>query len=302
MKLRRSRLVTAVLALTAWVGLASSGRAQPASLSVVVMLQNDAGVPAHDVARAQAEVVRLYRLIDVDVDWVSRVPQNCDRLLVVSLVPWEPAEKTLSASVLGLTYVTPEGSRNRVDVFVQRVERAGRDFTTSISTLLAVVMAHELGHTLMPNGSHSKTGLMTASLDASHFRLASVGLLHFSPESAAVIRRELIEEIGIAAMRMPRKKARLSPASWPISRGCRRTSSRFRETRCPPPPACSPSSAAELSLRRSREPRHKPNREHAVVGAWQPMKPTSRPSVLSGLSMRCARTHRGDPAICVALV
>jgi hypothetical protein len=158
------------------------------------MLQNDAGVPANVVARAEREVVRLYGLIGVEVDWVSDPRQNCDRLRVVSLVTWEPVEKTLSGSVLGWTYVTPEASRNRSEVFVRRVERAGRDFTTPVSTLMAVVMAHELGHTLMPKGSHSKTGLMAASLDASDFRLASLGLLHFSPESAAIIRRGLIED------------------------------------------------------------------------------------------------------------
>jgi hypothetical protein len=197
MRLRQSRLATALLALTAWGGVVHSGHAQPASPGVVVMLQNDADVPANLVARAQAEVVRLYGLIGVDVDWVSDPPQNRDRLRVVSLVAREPAEKTLSESVLGLTYVTSEGSLNRSDVFVRHLERAGRDFTTSFSTLLAVVMAHELGHTLMPKGSHSKNGLMAASLDASDFRLASVGMLHFSPESAAIIRRGLIENTKV---------------------------------------------------------------------------------------------------------
>jgi hypothetical protein len=200
MRLRQSKLVTAGLALTAWVGLAPSGHAQPASPSVVVMLKNDAGVPANVVARAEAEVVRLYGLIGVDVDWVSDPPQKCDRLRVVSLVAREQADNTRSESVLGLTYFTPEGS-HRSDVFVRHVERAGRDFTTLLSTLLAVVMAHELGHTLMPLGSHSKAGLMAPSLDANDFRSASVGLLHFSPESAAIIRRGLIEDTELRPMR-----------------------------------------------------------------------------------------------------
>jgi len=168
------------------------------------MLKNDAGVPANVVASAEAEVVRLYGLIGVDVDWVSDRPQNCDRLRVVSLVAGEPAENTRSESVLGLTYFTPEGSQNWSDVFVRNVEHAGRDFTTPVSTLLAVVMAHELGHTLMPKGSHSKAGLMAASWDASDFRLASAGLLHFSRESAAIIRRGLLEDTELQPMKKTR--------------------------------------------------------------------------------------------------
>ena len=203
MVLRHSRLATALVAVTVWVGLAASGDAQRASPRVVVMLQNDAGVHAHVVATAQAEVTRLYRLIGVEIDWVSRAPQNCERLRVVSLALWAPAETKQSASVLGLTYVTPERSRNRVDVFVERVERASRRFSTPVPVLLAVVMAHELGHTLTPTGSHSRTGLMAATLDENQFRLAAVGQLHFSPESATVIRWWLTEELGAAAMRKP---------------------------------------------------------------------------------------------------
>jgi hypothetical protein len=69
------------------------------------------------------------------------------------------------------------------------VERASQAFTASLDKVLAVAIAHELGHMLLPSGKHSKFGLMRAPWDANHFRSASAGLLTFSDDSARRIRQ-----------------------------------------------------------------------------------------------------------------
>ena len=168
------------------------------------MLQNEAGLRADLVARAAAEVVRLYSLIGVDIEWVTSVPENGGRLRSVCLVTRDSGEDSSGSShVLGVTYTRPGEPGKRAHVFVQRAQRASLQFSVPICDVLAVVIAHELGHMLMPDGSHSKTGLMSAELGADHFRLASAGLLHFSPETATVIRRGLREEIGAPNIRIP---------------------------------------------------------------------------------------------------
>jgi hypothetical protein len=162
---------------------------------VLVMLQNDAGVPAGLAAAAQAEVARLYGLIEVEVSWVTKVPEPGRRLLVVSLVTWEPGG-TLPASVLGLTHGTHESRGTRAYVFWRRVERASSEFTAALHSVLAVAIAHELGHMLLPDGSHAKRGIMSEPWNNDHFRSASAGLLHFSRDSGELIRRRL-EERGV---------------------------------------------------------------------------------------------------------
>lgn len=194
MRIRRSTGVTACLVLAAWARLAAHPSAQPACPSVMVMLQNEAGLRANLVAKAAAEVSRLFSLIGVDIEWVTSLTENVVRLRSVRLVTWEPDEDSVSPHVLGVTYTRPGEAGKRAHVFVHRVERASLQFNVPICDVLAVVIAHELGHTLMPTGSHSKNGLMAAEWQADHFRLASAGLLRFSPETAAVIRRGLIEE------------------------------------------------------------------------------------------------------------
>ena len=202
MRIRRSTRVAACLVLGAWAALVAHPTAQPACPSLKVLLQNEAGLRADLVAKAAAEVVRLYRLIGVDIEWVTPLPENNDRLRSVCLVTREPKD-SVSPHVLGVTYKRPGEAGKRAHVFVHRGQRASLQFTVPICEVLAVVIAHELGHMIMPNGSHSKDGLMSAEWDGYQFRLASAGLLHFSPETAAVIRRALMEEIGAAGIRIP---------------------------------------------------------------------------------------------------
>jgi hypothetical protein len=185
------------LSVSACMGLSANAGAQPANPPVLVLLQNDAGVPPAIVASAQAEVVRLYGLIGVEITWVTRVPEYGTRLRIVCLVAWEPADRP--ESVLGLTNTGPGGRGILAYVFWRRVERASQTFTAAQHTLLAVVIAHELGHMLLPNQSHAKHGLMEDPWNSGHFRSASAGLLHFADESGVLIRRGLIAEGTLAA-------------------------------------------------------------------------------------------------------
>jgi hypothetical protein len=172
------------------VGLACASHAQPVRPTLLVMLQNDANVESDLAAKAQSEVARLFELIDVELMWVTEVPAAGTRLRVVSVTTWEPPDR-IPASVLGYTQVAPGKRGTRAYVFWSRVERASSNFTASLDKVLAVAIAHEIGHMLLPDGKHARSGLMAAPWDPSHFRSASAGLLLFSVASAELIRREL---------------------------------------------------------------------------------------------------------------
>jgi hypothetical protein len=168
--------------------------AQPVRPTVLVMLQNDANVPSELVERARGEVTRLFGLIDIDIVWTTDVPEPGTRLRVVSITTWEPSDQKVQPSVLGYTHGAPGKRGVRGYVFWRRVERASLTFTARLDYLLAVAIAHELGHMLLPDGKHAKTGLMRAPWDTNHFRSASAGLLEFSPDSRILIRREVEKE------------------------------------------------------------------------------------------------------------
>jgi hypothetical protein len=182
------------LSVSAWVGLPANVGAQSVRPSVVVLLQNDAGVPAAIVAKAQEEVARLYRLIGVEVTWVTKVPQPARGLRILCLVAWEPSDRLVPESVLGVNNADQSGRGILAYVFWRRVERASLKFTAAQHSLLGIVIAHELGHMLLPDQSHAKRGLMQDTWNRGQLRAASAGLLHFSVESADLIRRGLIAE------------------------------------------------------------------------------------------------------------
>ena len=168
--------------------------------TVLVMLQNDANVPANVAAAAQAEVVRLFGLADMEVVWVTRVPAPGIRLRVISTVTWEPREEKM-ATVLGLTYGNHDTRATRGYVFWGRIERAASKFTAALHKVLAVAISHELGHMLLPEGSHAKTGIMAAPWNREHFGSASAGLLHFSRDTAALMSGRLTGEPPTGATR-----------------------------------------------------------------------------------------------------
>jgi hypothetical protein len=183
----------------------TASTAQTAGSGVLVLLQNDAGVPADVAAKAQAEVARLYALIGVEITWVTEVPPQGKRARVVCLVTWEPTDAAIRESALGLTYTDQRKRGYRAYVFWRRVERASQKFTASEYNVLAIAIAHELGHMLMPDGSHATRGLMEEAWNSGHFRSASAGLLHFAEESGILIRRRLIDETS-GAQRADRRR------------------------------------------------------------------------------------------------
>lgn len=197
MGIQFSALSSALLTITTLTCLPAVSAAQPVRPTVVVMLQNDAGAPSDLVDRSSREVTRLFSLIDIDIVWVTDVPADA-RLRVVSLTTWEPSEQKVQPSVLGYTHGSPGKRGIRGYVFWRRVERASLQFTASLDKVLAVAIAHELGHMLLPDGKHAKTGLLRAPWDANSFRSASAGLLAFSPDSGALIRREMEKDRSTA--------------------------------------------------------------------------------------------------------
>ena len=193
MRLQPFAFVSALLMVVGLSCVPAASNAQPVRPTLLVMLQNDAHVDSDLAAKAQSEVARLFDAIDVDLVWVTEVPAAGIRLRVISLTTWEPPDK-IPASVLGYTQVAPGKRGTRAYVFWSRVERASSSFTASLDKVLAVAIAHEIGHMLLPDGKHAKSGLMAAPWDPSHFRSASAGLLGFSQDSSALIRREVDKE------------------------------------------------------------------------------------------------------------
>jgi hypothetical protein len=86
-----------------------------------------------------------------------------------------------------------------VYVFYQRVERAASSRRMPLTPILGAAMAHELGHALLPSGSHSASGLMRAVWTDVDFRNASSGFLTFNRQQGQLIAERLSGEQPLPA-------------------------------------------------------------------------------------------------------
>jgi hypothetical protein len=112
--------------------------------------------------------------------------------------------------------VLPEHSRNGIandavgfaippvlaSIYYEHAIRLADDTGHGVSTLIAYVIAHELGHLLLSPSGHSEIGIMRAHWGPKELRLVVCGWLHFTPAQSRLIR-------VAAQARMRRESARI---------------------------------------------------------------------------------------------
>ena len=171
----------AVVAIMTFATTICADRTRPV---VRVLLRNDASVPATTVDAAHEAVRPVSHTAGVHIVWSGRPP-----VATLALIARDEARKLHPRpEVLGFA----TGRRGRAGkiayIFVHRVNDLAARYRLDPSVILGAVMAHELGHLLLPFESHSQAGLMRPLLDAADFRQAHRGELLFTAEQAAQIR------------------------------------------------------------------------------------------------------------------
>ena len=118
------------------------------------------------------------------------------------VLPGKAADQLIvNTDALGGAAGTPEHRGRVAYVFYDRVQHIAETYINTSRDcaecdldnviVLAHVMAHEIGHLLLPYG-HSATGLMRANWDAGDLHRAVYRQLKFTPEQAALIRARLL--------------------------------------------------------------------------------------------------------------
>jgi hypothetical protein len=162
---------------------------EPLTLEVLVM--DDVGVPAGTLQQAQQEASRIFGAVGIRLVWVSgRMPQG-PRYLVVRVVSKPMSRLSRNPGVLGTAASSKDNGATTASLFYGRMVQESGRLGVDASLLLGHVMAHEMGHLLLPGGSHTATGLMKAGWDRHQSALASTGRLTFAHNQASLIRARL---------------------------------------------------------------------------------------------------------------
>ena len=163
------------LVIAAMITVASvADAAEPRQLPVIhLQMDDDAEVPAAILERAQGEVTRIFADAGLGVEWTGTGPRFTVRIVASAL-----GYATAYSSVMGVALRTPHGAT--AQIFFKQVQDFARAYFVDVSTLLAYVIAHEIGHLLLPRMPHSPTGLMKADWDRALVREAMAGSLTFT--------------------------------------------------------------------------------------------------------------------------
>ena len=155
-----------------------------------VLIVDQAEVPPAIRQRAQDVAARVFHLSGIAVVWVDggQCPARC---LTVRIVTEPVSAKSRDPHMLGVAPSMPDARGINLWIFYPRVRGYSAELGLETSLLLGHVMAHELGHLLLPHGAHSLAGLMRPAWDRAQVRAATEGLLTFTPDQADLIRERL---------------------------------------------------------------------------------------------------------------
>jgi hypothetical protein len=183
-----SSVRVAVVGLCCPVLLLAAVRAHPADLRgsrhVAVAVCDLEAVPTGLMRFAQQVAEEVYREIGIDIDWMDAECHPGERMLLLRIASHGAADPTLSDRTLGFA----EAGATSATVLYDRVNAYARHYRVKRAVLLGYVMAHELGHLLLPPNSHSIAGIMRATIDLER---ASARDLRFTPAQAAAVVRNV---------------------------------------------------------------------------------------------------------------
>jgi hypothetical protein len=189
---RRCRGCLIGAALTIELGLGRPVAASDAMPSVLLYLANEAGVSSDIVGDARQEVIRIYAQIGVRVIWAEPATGSPkDRLVII--IPPITGQWVGPTGAFGLAVRGANSSGCLAYVFYDRVQPLAKKHQMSDASLLGAAIAHEIGHLLLPDGSHSPSGLMQGKWDNRQFSLARARLLRFTAQQAELIRTHLMD-------------------------------------------------------------------------------------------------------------
>lgn len=173
---------------------------------ITVLVYDYATVQADTLLKAEQETSRIFRHSGVEVTWQPcRIPGSSVPLECPDPSPMTPALRFVPRFQLvgdrvhaeAMGYSTGDFATVSVE-FAQRLEESGY---AQFPQILGHIMAHEVGHLLLPGGKHSLGGIMRAKWGFNEWRLLCQGELNFSPEQTRLMRAELLRRFAVGGER-----------------------------------------------------------------------------------------------------
>ena len=165
-------------------------------IHVMVRVENAAGVPTGILASAQDDARRVFRAAGIDVVWLTgKAAGSDDRIIRVVLPTLTGSDQYLRMEHVDAFALGAANARaGLVHIFWDRLNTFAAQFGRDEAGVLGQVLAHEIGHVLLPGAGHSSTGIMQAKLE-----LRMMAALRFTPQQSEQMRSYLGRAPEVAA-------------------------------------------------------------------------------------------------------
>jgi hypothetical protein len=181
---------------------ASAGPRRSGQPPLTIVVSTQVPILFEELRRASLDVNRILGAIGIKTDWVfndslsSQQPSHSAKqptgvAVRAAILAGGPTPSRSGEAFLG---VTPSGlheSRADVLVFYDRILEFAQRLQKDVSTILALVIAHEIGHVLLPAPAHASVGIMQAPWDRHALEQADDHGLLFTARQGALIRQRL---------------------------------------------------------------------------------------------------------------
>jgi hypothetical protein len=157
-------------------------------LTAQVLAVNQADVPDIILKQAELEATRIFAAIGITLLWTNTTPGSAE--------PYPASAAQLKITIIPESRMKQHrrnlGAAQRFDVrayaFYNRIEGLSHHNGIDVASLLGHVIAHEIGHLLLPYDSHTSSGLMRGEWNRGQLKDTAKGVLAFTAEQAELIR------------------------------------------------------------------------------------------------------------------
>ncbi len=193
-----SVILSGAMDLTAMSVMASQGLRED-TVAITVHAYNYARIPAWRLARTQRRVADYFLNAGIQLQWADH-PLTSTNEPDPAGPAWNPGDLVLKI----VANYPKKAERFQDSVFGfaagiqaiiinEQMEEIAEVAEATYPEILAIIIAHELGHVLLGPDSHSDTGIMRPRFQADDFRKAQCRTLTFTPQQAEEMRRRVGE-------------------------------------------------------------------------------------------------------------
>jgi hypothetical protein len=147
---------------------------------VVIKLENPSGLVTPCLDRATVLATEIYQRARVTLRWTMDETTQGDSTLTLVLTTSTAVPRGLGTDAIGVAPSPGDGTRGTMAyVFLDKVSSFAASHRLALTHLLACVMAHEIGHLLLPPNAHRPDSVMRDRWHPALFPPRAPGILGF---------------------------------------------------------------------------------------------------------------------------